>query len=115
MKSTKKEFSKTLLVQESVLIWIETIAFLVLAFICILKGYTGSLPWLTSFSALPWTAYAISQGCYYNKAKSENTKDGIKYETALLQRQAELSNTEQQCVNQPIDSPMAPTDIYYGI
>lgn len=102
MKRNKnKEFSKQLLIQESILIWIETIAFLALAFICILKGYTGSLPWLTSFSALPWTAYAVSQGCYFNKAKSENTAGGIVYETAL--------NNQQQ---PPED---APTDIYYGI
>ena len=79
----KKEFSKVLLIQESVLIWIMTISFIVLAFYCISREYLGELPWLSAMVALPWTAYGISQGFYYNKAKAENTKDGIVYETAL--------------------------------
>lgn len=82
-KKKKKEFSKVLLIQESILIWIMTIAFLVLAFICIQKDYLGELPWLSAMVAFPWSAYGISQACYYNKAKAENTKNGIVYETAL--------------------------------
>lgn len=81
--NNKKEFSKILLIQESVLIWIITLSFIILAFVCILKGFVGSLPWLTAISALPWTAYGVSQAFYYNKSKAENTKGGIKYETAL--------------------------------
>ena len=34
-KSSKQEFSKTLLRQESALIWVITISFIVLAFICV--------------------------------------------------------------------------------
>ena len=79
----KKEFSKTLLIQESVLIWITTLAFLTLAFICVFNGYLGSLPWLTAMAALPWAAYAVSQGCYYSKSKAQNVQGGITYETAL--------------------------------
>ena len=38
MKKDKKlEFSKKLLVQESVLIWVITLAFIALAFVCIIK------------------------------------------------------------------------------
>ena len=68
----KREFSKILVAQESALIWIMTIAFIVLAFICIDKQYFGELPWLTAMVAFPWTAYGVSQGFYYNKAKMEN-------------------------------------------
>lgn len=82
-KKKKLEFSKVLLIQESALIWIMTIAFIVLAFYCISREYLGELPWLSAMVALPWTAYGVSQGFYYNKAKAENTKDGIVYETAL--------------------------------
>jgi len=64
----KKEFSKTLLIQESILIWIHTIAMLVLAYICVFKGYYSELPWLTAMVALPWTAYGVSQHAYYRKA-----------------------------------------------
>lgn len=79
----KQEFSKTLLIQESLLIWIHSLAMLVLAYICVFKGYYAELPWLTAMSSLPWAAYAISQRAYYKKSQAENTKDGIKYETVM--------------------------------
>lgn len=79
----KTEFSKVLLIQESALIWIMTLAFLGLAALCIIKDYTGSLPWLTAMISLPWTAYGVSQCFYYNKAKTENMAGGIKFETVM--------------------------------
>ena len=79
----KRQFSKVLLVQESLLIWIHTIAMLVLAFICVFRNAYAELPWLTAMVALPWTAYAVSQHAYYKKAQAENTKDGIVFETAM--------------------------------
>lgn len=71
-KKKKKEFSKALLVQESILIWITTICFLVLAFMCVVNNEFGDLPWLSVMSGAPWAAYGVSQGFYYNKAKKEN-------------------------------------------
>ena len=88
-KRKKLEFSKILLIQESVLIWVHTLAMIILAYICITHEYLGELPWLTAMTSLPWIAYGVSQGFYYNKAKAENTKSGIIYETAM----AELINT----------------------
>ena len=82
-KKKKKEFSKTLLVQESILIWVHTIAMIVLAYICVFRSSYAELPWLTAMVALPWTAYGVSQHAYYKKAQAENTKDGIKYETVM--------------------------------
>lgn len=79
----KQEFSKTLLIQESLLIWIHSLAMLVLAYICVFRGYYAELPWLTAMSSLPWAAYAISQRAYYKKSQAENTKNGIKYETVM--------------------------------
>ena len=79
----KIEFSKTLLIQESLLIWIHSIAMLVLAYICVFKGYFTELPWLTAMISFPWAAYAVSQHAYYRKAEAENTKDGIKYEAVM--------------------------------
>lgn len=78
----KLSFSKTLLVQESLLIWIHTISMIVLAYICVFKGYYAELPWLTAMVALPWTAYAVSQHAYYRKAQAENTEGGIVFEQA---------------------------------
>ena len=82
-KKKKLEFSKSLLVQESILLWIVTLTVLFLAFICIKFQYFGELPWLTALVGLPWSAYGVSQACYYRKAMAENTKDGIKYETTM--------------------------------
>lgn len=87
----KNEFSKALLIQESVLIWIHTIAMIALAFICVFQQFFGELPWLAAMVAFPWTAYGISQHAYYKKAEKENTKNGIKYETIM---QGLTSNTD---------------------
>lgn len=84
-KSRKLEFSKSLLIQESVLIWITTLAMLVLAFLCIFYGYMSDLPWLAVMAGLPWGAYAVSQHAYYKKSQAENTQKGIKYESLMAQ------------------------------
>lgn len=81
----KKEFSKILLIQESILIWIITIACIVLAYFCIMNDSYGDLPWLTAIVGLPWTAYGVSQAFYYKKAMAENIKDGIKYDSVMAQ------------------------------
>lgn len=81
----KKEFSKILLIQESILIWIITLAFIGLAYLCIVNQYFSELPWLTAMAAFPWGAYGISQAFYYKKAMAENIKDGIKYDTVMAQ------------------------------
>ena len=77
------------MVQESILIWIITIAFLGLAFLCVFKGFFNDFPWLTVIVAFPWTAYGVSQGFYYKKAMKENTKDGVTY----LKASKELEGT----------------------
>lgn len=82
-KKEKKQFSKVLLIQESILIWITTISCIILAFVCITAGYLGSLPWISAMCAFPWTAYGISQACYYGKSKAENTQGGITYFNAM--------------------------------
>lgn len=82
-KKKEKEFSKWLLIQESALIWITTLALLGLAYLCIALGYLGTIPWLASLCALPWAAYGVSQVYYYKKALVENSKDGIKYDTVM--------------------------------
>lgn len=68
----KKEFSKILLVQESILIWLVTVLAFILAFVCVFTGFTASLPWISTMVGLPWAAYGVSQACYYSKAKAEN-------------------------------------------
>lgn len=78
-KRKRKEFSKTLLIQESALIWIVTVACLVMAFMCIVRSSFVELPWISALVAFPWGAYGASQAFYYKKSEKENTKDGITY------------------------------------
>ena len=78
-----KSFSKSLLIQESVLIWILTLSFIALAFMCVRTGYMGTLPWLAVTLTGAWSAYGVSQAMYYTKAKAENTRGGIVFESAI--------------------------------
>ena len=80
MKDKKYPFSKVLLIQESILIWLITLACLVMAFICIFSGSFIELPWITAMVGCPWGAYAISQHAYYKKSMAENTQGGIVYD-----------------------------------
>lgn len=92
MNKPKTEFSKTLLKQESALIWIMSLSFIILAFYCIYEGFTGSLPWLAAMVGFPWTAYGVSQAMYYRKSQKENTAGGIKYESVILEAQQKYQN-----------------------
>ena len=94
--STEKqlEFSKSLLIQESALIWIHTLALLVLAYICVFRGYFAELGWLTAMVALPWAAYSVSQHAYYKKAQAENLKGGIRYDAIMSDQYAEYNDDE---------------------
>lgn len=97
------EFSKRLLLQESALIWVVTIAFLVLAFFCIQNQFFGELPWLTAMAALPWTTYGVSQSFYYRKSEKENTKGGIKYDTVMMQ----YKTNDNDPIKEPSDTDNA--------
>lgn len=90
----KKEFSKFLLIQESILVWITTISFIVLAFISVLTGFFGELTWLAALCTALWAAYGVSQAFYYKKAMAENTKGGIKYEMTVSNTQEEEPEEE---------------------
>lgn len=110
----KREFSKTLLIQESALIWISTLAYIVLAFYCIYNGYMGSLPWLTASASLPWAAYGVSQVYYYKKSMAENTKDGVKYASVMKELDEAYNNYKEELNNTPtIDNTETTSMSYY--
>ena len=94
----KTSFSKSLLIQESILIWVITITFLVLAFICVFMGFFGELPWLSVIVAFPWSAYGVSQAYYYKKSMKENTKDGIVYDQAMKKQQTDCVSEDNDIV-----------------
>ena len=82
-KKNKIAFSKSLLIQESILIWIDTIACIGLAYYCVINQYFGELPWISAMVGFPWAAYGVSQVFYYKKSQKENSKDGITYDLAM--------------------------------
>ena len=97
-KKEKTSFSKALLIQESILIWIITLAFLVLAFYSVFSGYSGELPFLSTMVGLPWAAYGVSAAYYYKKSMKENTKDGIIFEQALREEQVDDTIEQEDIV-----------------
>lgn len=110
----KREFSKTLLIQESTLIWISTLAYIILAFYCIYNGYMGSLPWLTASASLPWAAYGVSQVYYYKKSMAENTKDGVKYASVMKELDEAYNNYKEELNNTPtVDNTETTSMNYY--
>ena len=110
----KREFSKTLLIQESALNWISTLAYIVLAFYCIFNGYMGSLPWLTASASLPWAAYGVSQVYYYKKSMAENTKDGVKYASVMKELDEAYNNYKEELNNTPtVDNTETTSMSYY--
>lgn len=76
------EFSKQLIIDVRGLLWIVTIGGLLLAALCIYKGYLGSLPWLSAMVGLPWTSHGVVCSFYLNMAKSDHSQGGITFETA---------------------------------
>ena len=91
-KSKKIEFSKTLLIQESILVWITTLTLLLITCYCIFNGFMGTLPWLITLITVVWGAYGVSQVFYYKKSLAENTVGGIKYDTVVKELDAFLNN-----------------------
>lgn len=78
----KIEYSKQLITDIRKLLWIVTIGGLLLAGLCIWKGYTGSLPWLSAMVGLPWTAHGTVCSFYLNMSKSDHREGGITFESA---------------------------------
>lgn len=70
----KFEFSKLILIFETILV--GYVSHRVLGFVetAILTGYTGSLPYLTTFISAVWAAYGASVSFYQNKSGKENVK-----------------------------------------
>ena len=76
------EFSKKLINDIRVLLWVVTVGGLILAAWCIQNGYTGGLPWITSMVSLPWAAHGTICSFYMNMVKSDHKEGGITFEAA---------------------------------
>ena len=93
-KKKQKSFSKVLLIQETILIWMITFICLGLALLSIMTGYVADFTWLATMIGFPWTAYGISQAFYYRKSQKENTQGGITYDLALKEAQDGVCSSE---------------------
>ena len=84
-KKEKKrlEFSKRLILDIRILLWVITISAIVLAFLCVIYGYIGSLPWIATLVGLPWSAHGVVCSFYLNMAKSDHKQGGITYDMAM--------------------------------
>ena len=84
-KKEKKrlEFSKRLILDIRILLWMVTVAAIVLAFLCVIYGYIGSLPWIATLVGLPWSAHGVVCSFYLNMAKSDHRQGGITYDMAM--------------------------------
>jgi hypothetical protein len=78
----KTEYSKRLVSDIRLLLWVVTVGGLLLAGLCVYKGFTGSLPWLSAMVGLPWTAHGVICSFYLNMAKSDHKEGGITFESA---------------------------------
>lgn len=79
------EYSKKLISDIRLLLWVVTVGGMLLAFYCVHEGYAGSLPWIGAMVGLPWSAHGVVCSFYLNMAKSDHTNakgDGITFATA---------------------------------
>lgn len=79
------DFSKRLIVDIRILLWVVTVGGLLLAFYCIRKDFTGSLPWISTMVGLPWSAHGVVCSFYLNLCKSDHREGGITFEVAKAQ------------------------------
>ena len=79
------DYSKRLTNDMRGLLWVISIGGLLLAFYCVRRGYDGALLWITTMVGLPWTAWGTAAAFYLNLAKSDHSKGGITYETAMAE------------------------------
>lgn len=91
-----REFSKSLVTDTRILLWIVTIGGLALSGWCIKSGFDASLPWLTAMVGLPWAAHGTICSFYLSMARSDHRAGGITYEAA----KADDFGIEQKCDNE---------------
>lgn len=89
IKKPKMAFSKQLILDIRSLLWIVTISGIILAFMCINKGYLGTLPWISALVGLPWSAHGIVCSFYLNMSKADHQKGGITYDLAMNEQKAQ--------------------------
>lgn len=97
----KLEWSKQLIADVRILLWVVTMGGLLLAGFCIYKGFLGSLPWVSAMVGLPWTAHGTICSFYLNMAKSDHREGGITFEKAKANNFNNIPDTDGLYKNSP--------------
>ena len=100
-KSNQLEFTKKLIADIRWLLWLVTGGGILLAALCIFKGYHGSLPWLSAMVGLPWTAHGVVCSFYLNMAKSDHRVGGITFERLKANGFSNLHTYNEESVESP--------------
>ena len=81
----KKNWSVSKLLACGVLLTDMTATYLVLFFcwLSIMRGFSGSLPYLTTLIGALQASTAVVLSAYYSKSKAENTQGGITYDAVI--------------------------------
>lgn len=72
MAKKKFQFSKLIILFETLLLGYLTYHGVQLGYLCVERGFSGSLAFVTTLLSCAWGAYGTSVAFYYNKAKAEN-------------------------------------------
>lgn len=97
-RKKKLDYSKALISDIRSLLWVVTIGGFLLAFYCVTKGYTASLPWISSMVGLPWAAHGTVCSFYLRMAQSDHSVGGITFEAAKANEFIEFSEDD---INSP--------------
>lgn len=90
------DFSKRLISDIRVLLWIVTIGVMVLSFVCVFMGHGDDLPWLSVMVGLPWAAHGTVCSFYMELAKSDHKEGGITFEAAKKNAFAKMESAKPQ-------------------
>ena len=86
IKKKKTEFSKKIMRLEMLLLWVNTLGVLGLAYLSVWKTFDAAFPWLTAMVTLPWAAWGVAKIGYTMKSMKENTQGGFVYDSAMQER-----------------------------
>lgn len=65
------QFSKLLIIFETLIVAYLTYEGVSMAKMCILNSFSGSLPWVATMVTSAWAAYGVSAAKYYSKGQAE--------------------------------------------
>lgn len=74
LKKNKFQFSKLIIIIETLLTMYVTYEVIELIKIVVVNGFDGNLPYLTTLITVVWGAYGVSVSYYYSKSKCENVE-----------------------------------------